>query len=272
MSAQPPSSSSGFVEVAWRERHDRIEYQLLGGARPDRPLLVFLHEGLGSVAMWKDFPQALCAALGWRGLVFSRWGYGRSSPRPPGQRWPLDFMHEQARDFLPAFFAALGLGAHERPWLFGHSDGGSIALIHAALFPDRVGGLIVVAPHLFVEPVGIESIRATRRAYVEADLRQRLAVYHDDPDSAFWGWCDAWLDPGFESGDIAPLLPRIACPVLAVQGEDDRYGTMAQIEAIARGVPQAQLLKLPGCGHSPHRDQPAVLIERAAEFVRRQVR
>lgn len=263
-------SAPRFVEVAWNGRRDRIEYQWLGAARADRPLLVFLHEGLGSLAMWKDFPGRLCDALGWRGLVFSRQGYGRSSPRLAHEHWPLDYLNRQARDFLPAFFTALGPDAiSARPWLFGHSDGGSIALIHAALFPDAVGGLIVAAPHLFVEEAGLKSIREARAAYLDSDLRARLAAYHDDPDSAFWGWNDAWLNPGFESGDIVPLLPRIRCPVLAVQGEQDQYGTMAQIDAIARGARQAELLKLDRCGHSPQRDRPEALIEAVRDFIAR---
>lgn len=265
---------SDFVRVDWNGRSDRIEYRCIGISdereRAGRPLIVFLHEGLGSVAMWKSFPQALCERLGSRGLVFSRWGYGRSTPRLPHERFSLDFMHEQARDFLPAFFSALKLKSEQqRLWLFGHSDGGSIALIHAALFPDSVAGLIVVAPHLFTEEAGLQSIRETRNAYLKTDLRARLAAYHDDPDSAFWGWNDVWLNSKFESGDIVPLLGSIRCPVLAVQGNDDHYGTMAQIDSIARHVPHAELLRLDGCGHSPHRDRPDALIDAVREFVLR---
>ena len=261
-------SAVAFVEVAWHGRCDRIEYTWTGSGRA-APLLVFLHEGLGSVAMWKDFPTRLCAALGWRGLVFSRVGYGRSTPREHDELWPVDFMHAQACDFLPALFAALGIGPQQRVWLFGHSDGGSIALIHAALHPESVAGLVVVAPHLFVEEVSIKRIRAARESYIATDLRERLAVYHDDPDSAFWGWNDVWLDPNFKSGEIVPLLPRIACPLLAVQGVNDPYGTMAQIDAIAQGVPQAERFKLPDCGHSPQRDQPEALVEEVVAFARR---
>ena len=265
---EPPPAA--FVQVEWAGRSDRIEYAWLGRDRSAAPLMVFLHEGLGSLSMWKDFPQRLCEACGLRGLVFSRSGYGRSTPREPGESWPVDFMHGQARDFLPALFAALGLAPHERRYLFGHSDGGSIALIHAARFPERVAGLIVVAPHLFIENVSIASIRQTREQYIASrELHDGLAKYHDDPESAFWGWNDVWLDPNFKSGDIVPLLPQIHCPVLAVQGEDDHYGTMAQIEAIAGGVPQAELARLANCGHSPHRDRPEALIARVVAFVDR---
>ncbi|CAG2130366.1 alpha/beta fold hydrolase [Cupriavidus plantarum] len=250
------------IEIAWvRPEHAH---------RPDRPLVVFLHEGLGSVSMWRDYPRMLCEAGDLRGLVLSRYGYGRSTPRPHDEKWGADFMHRQAREALPALFDALEIGPgrrHGKPWLLGHSDGGSIALIHAASFPDAVAGLIVLAPHTVVEDISVRSIAETRRAYLETDLRTRLARYHDDVDSAFWGWNDIWLDPAFRQWDLRPLLPAIACPVLAVQGEDDAYGTMAQIEGIHRYAPRASLLKLARCGHSPHRDQPARLTEAAVDFI-----
>jgi pimeloyl-ACP methyl ester carboxylesterase len=255
-----------FADIVVAGRPQRLEYAWVGAARADAPVIVFLHEGLGSLAMWKNFPQALCAAAGARGLVFSRCGYGRSTPRPAAEKWPVEFMHDQAEQVLPALFARVGL---DRPaWLYGHSDGGSIALLHAAAFPERVAGLVVVAPHVFVEDVSVASIEQARVAYAATDLRQRLARYHDDPDSAFGGWNDIWLDPAFRSWNIEDCLPRIHCPVLAVQGEDDEYGTMAQIDAIARRVPQARLLKLAGCGHSPHRDQPERMIAAVADFLR----
>jgi pimeloyl-ACP methyl ester carboxylesterase len=226
---------------------------------------VFLHEGLGSLAMWKDYPQALCAAANARGLVFSRPGYGRSTPRAPGERWPVDFMHRQAHELLPRLFAALGIGP--RPWLFGHSDGGSIALLYAAEHPERVAGVIAVAPHIFVEDVSLASIAAAREAYRATDLRARLARYHDDPDSAFFGWNDVWLDPAFRAWNIEDRLPLVRCPVLAVQGIDDEYGTMAQIDDLVRHVPQARSCKLADCGHSPHRDQPAALTAAVVAFM-----
>jgi pimeloyl-ACP methyl ester carboxylesterase len=228
------------------------------------PVIVFLHEGLGSTSMWRDFPARLSEAVGLRGLVYSRPGYGRSTPRRQDERWGVDFMHRQAQELLPALLDALGV---DRPCLlFGHSDGGSIALIHAASYPERVAGVIALAPHIFVEPVSLRSIEEARRAYLEAGLRERLARHHDDVDSAFWGWNDIWLDPDFESWNIEPLLPSIACPVLAIQGRDDEYGTMAQIHGIARAAPQTRLLELEQCGHSPHRDQPAAVIEAVRGF------
>lgn len=268
-----PQSATQFANVRWNDREDLIEYVWIAPQRRQQPLLVFLHEGLGSVAMWKEFPRALCEAAGCRGLVLSRWGYGQSSPRAGHERWPVDFMHRQARDFLPRFFEALDLDtAADPPWFYGHSDGGSIALIHAASRPDHVAGLIVVAPHTFVEDLTIASIEKAKDGYVTTDLRSKLARYHADPDSAFWGWNDAWLDPAFRRFDIRPLLNAIRCPVLAVQGRDDEYGTMAQIDAIALAVPQAELLKLDDCGHSPHRDQPAALMRQVSEFLWRHPR
>ncbi|MBX6319453.1 alpha/beta hydrolase [Pigmentiphaga sp.] len=259
-----------FADVSWDGKRHDIEYVFIAPQRTQQPLLVFLHEGLGSVAMWKDFPRTLCEAVGCRGLVLSRWGYGRSSPRPGHEKWPVDFMHRQARHFLPAFFEAIGHDTRaDPPWLYGHSDGGSIALMYAAAFPDRVGGLIVAAPHLFVESITLASIEQARDGYVTTDLRSKLARYHADPDSAFWGWNDVWLNPEFKRWNIKALLPDIRCPVLAVQGYDDEYGTMAQIDGIAEEVPHAELLKLEDCGHSPHRDQPAKLIEACVAFIRR---
>jgi pimeloyl-ACP methyl ester carboxylesterase len=246
----------------------RIEVATVGVDTPHAPRVVFLHEGLGSVAMWKDFPTRLCEAAGWRGLMYSRPGYGRSTPRAPHERWSTGFMHRQALEVLPAVLTACGVDAAvDPPWLFGHSDGGSIALIHAAAFPDRVAGGIVIAPHVFVEPISLESITAARAAYVEGGLRSRLARFHDDVDSAFFGWADAWLEPAFGDWSITSMLADIRCPVLAVQGHDDEYGTMAQIDAIVAAVPGARALALEHCGHSPHRDRPDTLIEAAAAFV-----
>ena len=180
----PPASGSARIE--WRGRPIDLEYRWVGDAASTRPVVVFLHEGLGSVSMWRDFPTRLCDEHGLRGLVFSRYGYGRSTRKPAGEAWPVDFMHEQARDVLPALFAALGI---ERPWLFGHSDGASIALLYASMHPTA--GLVVVAPHIFVEDASVASIEKAREAYATTDLRERLARHHDDPDSAFRGWNDA---------------------------------------------------------------------------------
>jgi pimeloyl-ACP methyl ester carboxylesterase len=251
-----PAAQFAAVEVGARAL--RIEYAWIDAPRGDAPLLVFLHEGLGSRAMWRDFPQRLCAAVGARGLVYSRPGYGRSTPRAPAERWPVTFMHREAHAVLPALLAALEVD--RPPWLFGHSDGGSIALLHAARFPDRVAGVVVLAPHLFVEDLSVAGIEDARAAYAATDLKQRLARYHDDPDSAFRGWNDIWLDPAFRTWNITGEIGAIRCPVLAIQGEDDQYGTMAQIDAIAANVAGTVLVRLAACGHSPHRDQPDAVI------------
>ncbi len=241
----------------------RVEHRLIDGPRA-APLLVFLHEGLGSLAMWKDFPDRLCAATGTRGLVYSRPGYGRSSPHD-GPLKP-DFMHRQAHDVLPALLDALRIDEPIVP--FGHSDGGSIALLFAARFPQRVRALVVMAPHIVVEPVSIESIAKAREAWAATDLRARLARYHDDPDGAFRGWNDIWLDPAFRDWSIEADLGAIAAPLLAIQGLDDEYGTLEQIRGIARRVPGTRLLELPACGHSPHRDQPEAVIEAVGSFLK----
>ena len=266
--------SSSFVEIEWRGKRVRIEHAFiaptLSHAQGERdsgaPLLVFLHEGLGSLAMWRDFPQALCDAAGVRGLVWSRPGYGRSTPRAPEEAWDLDFMHRQAHEVLPALLAALGVA--EPVWLLGHSDGGSIALLHAAKFSERTAGAIVLAPHILVEDLSVASIAKAKTAYETTDLKQRLAKYHDDPDSAFWGWNRIWLHPPFKQWSIEDEIASIAGPLLAVQGLDDEYGTLEQIRGIARRVPQAALLELPQCGHSPHKDQPQAVIEAVARFIR----
>ncbi len=259
-----------FVELPWSGRRVRIEVQRVEPAslRAEAPTLVFLHEGLGSVAMWRAFPQRLCDAVGARGIVYSRPGYGRSTPREHSERWGLDFMHRQAHELLPALLDELHVDRDVHPpWLIGHSDGGSIALLHAARFGQQVSGVVAMAPHLFVEDVSIASIQQARHHYERTDLRQRLARYHDDPDSAFWGWNDIWLHPPFAHWNIEAEITTITCPLLAMQGLDDEYGTLQQIRAIARSVPHAVLVELPSCGHSPHREQPPRVIDEVTHFI-----
>lgn len=252
------------VEISWRGRALKLETERVGDPASALPPVVFLHEGLGSVAMWKAFPHAFCAANELQGVVYSRPGYGRSTPKPADERWAPDFMHAQAFEVLPALLDRLGV---ERPWLFGHSDGGSIALLHASRFP--VAGVVAVAPHLFVEDVSIASIEQARIAFLHGDLRRGLAKYHGDPDSAFHGWNDTWLSPSFLSWNIEAEVARIACPVLAVQGENDEYGSLAQIRAVGRLVPNSELLVISDCGHSPHRDRPETLVREAGRYIRR---
>lgn len=261
------------VQIEWRGRCISIEHAWIHCDHTHAPLIVFLHEGLGSLSMWRDFPRQLCARAGARGLVYSRPGYGQSTPRPKDERWDIDFMHRQAHEVLPALFQALGVNPmHERPWLFGHSDGGSIALLYAAAShppAPTVAGIIVLAPHIVVEALSIASITQARQAYVDGDLRQRLAKHHADPDSAFGGWNDAWLSPAFRGWTIEQEIASIACPVLAIQGQEDKYGTLAQIDGIAERVAHTQRLMLSTCGHSPHRDQPDAVLDAASTFIRR---
>ncbi len=265
------SDSAAFADIDWAGRPVRIEYQWIERERVDAALIVFLHEGLGSLSAWRDFPRRLCDATGCRGLVYSRPGYGRSTPRATDEAWSLDFMHRQAHEVLPALLATLAVDTEVAPpWLFGHSDGASIALLYAARWPERIAGAIVLAPHIVVEDLSVASIAKAREVYLGSDLRARLGRYHDDPDSAFWGWNDVWLLPQFRHWSIENEIGAIRCPLLAVQGHDDEYGTLEQIHGIARRVPQAQLLELPDCAHSPQRDQPEPVIAASTSFMQQQ--
>jgi pimeloyl-ACP methyl ester carboxylesterase len=227
--------------------------------------IVFLHEGLGSVAMWRDWPAKVCAATGRAGLVYSRRGYGNSSAiadvRGAGRLAP-DYMHREALDVLPQLLAKLGI---ERPVLLGHSDGGSIALIHAA--HHAVGACIVMAPHVMVEEISVRSIAQAREAYETGELRERLRRYHADVDGAFWQWNDVWLSETFRAFDIRPDCRLIRSPVLAIQGIDDPYGTRRQIEEIAPTLGAFERHLLAQCGHSPHRDQPEETTQLIARFL-----
>jgi pimeloyl-ACP methyl ester carboxylesterase len=226
--------------------------------------IVFLHEGLGSVSMWRDWPQQVCEATGRAGFVYSRKGYGRSPATPDVRgtnRLKPDYMHGEALDVLPELLANLGI---RRPVLLGHSDGGTIALIHAAHFP--VQACIVMAPHVIVEDISVKSIEEAREAYGHTDLRTRLARYHDDVDTAFWQWNDIWLDPAFRGFDIRAECRRIQAPVLALQGEDDPYGTLRQVEEIVPAGPVRREV-ITQCGHSPHKDQPQVTRQLVAQFI-----
>jgi pimeloyl-ACP methyl ester carboxylesterase len=231
-----------------------------GGAAP----IVMLHEGLGSVAMWKDFPHRVAHAANRDVVVYSRVGYGRSSAAalPYGVR----YMHDEALVALPALLDALHV---ERPILLGHSDGASIALIHAGASGRPVRGLVLMAPHVMVEDVSIASIEAANVAWRTTDLRPRLARHHADVDAAFRGWNDIWLHPDFRAWNIEAETRQVRCPILAIQGEDDEYGTMAQIERIAALAPDVELVRLADCRHSPHRDQPEAVLEALVRFVDR---
>lgn len=227
--------------------------------------LVFLHEGLGSIRQWRDFPARVAQATGWRALVYDRYGYGQSDVLAEA-RVGTDFMHREALEALPALLRALQVA---NPVLVGHSDGASIALIYAGS-GQAARGLVVLAPHVFVEDISVRSIEAARRQFETTDLRERLGKYHRDPVKTFHLWNDVWLDPEFRKWNIESFLPGIRCPVLAIQGEADEYGTMAQVEAVRRQVRgPCELVKLADCGHSPHRDQPERTLAAIADFVAR---
>jgi len=226
--------------------------------------IVFLHEGLGSVAMWRDWPRQVCKATGRAGFVYSRRGYGKSQSiddvRGTGRLRP-DYMHREALNVLPELLEALDV---DEPVLLGHSDGGTIALIHAAHFTVRA--CIVMAPHVVVEDISVKSIEQARTAFEGSDLRSRLARYHDDVDVAFWQWNDIWLDPAFRAFDIRAECGRIQAPLLAIQGEDDAYGTLRQIEEIkTAGTIRREVIAK--CGHSPHKDQPEATLQLVANFL-----
>ena len=241
----------------------RIEYQWYRSAATACPQpIIMLHEGLGSVSLWRDFPQQLAQTCERDVLAYSRYGYGESDPLRE-KREPA-YMHDEALLALPELREKLGI---ENPILFGHSDGASIALIHAGAQRWPVAAAIVLAPHVFVEDVGLQMIAKSRESYSRTDLKDRLAKHHADPDSAFWGWNDIWLDPRFRTWNIEEYLPPIDCPVLAMQGFDDGYGTMAQIHRIVRAVELVEVRKIQACGHSPHRDQPEAVLEAVSAFL-----
>jgi pimeloyl-ACP methyl ester carboxylesterase len=232
----------------------RLEYRLVPAAAAGRPTLVFLHEGLGSMSLWRDFPDAVAAATGCAALVYSRAGYGRSSPVPLPR--PLTYMHDEGLEVLPRLLDAAGL---DDVILVGHSDGASIALVHAggADAGGRVRALVLEAPHVFCEELSVASIRQARDAFETGDLRARLARHHgENVDVAFWGWNRAWLHPDFTRWNIEAFLPAIRAPALVVQGQDDEYGTAAQVRAVEAGSGgPVQVVMLDACGHAPHRDQ-----------------
>ena len=240
----------------------RLEYLDLPGASPE---MLLLHEGLGSVSMWRDFPAALAAATGARVVAYSRAGFGRSSPRT--EPYGLRFMHEEAEALIPHVRRKLDLA---RPVLVGHSTGASMALLHAAFDADGVAGVVAMAPLIDVEASNVDSIAAAREQWRTSDWREKLARHHDDVDAVFSSWNDTWLNPAFRGWSIAADLARVRCPVLAILGETDPYSTPAQLAALsaAATLTTVQTLHLPGCGHSPHREAREAVLEAIANFTR----
>jgi pimeloyl-ACP methyl ester carboxylesterase len=255
-------SPSGFLRIGDSD----LEYRLIGPAPDQAPTIVMLHEGLGSAALWGDFPQALQAATGIGVFAYSRAGYGASSPAALPR--PLDYMNREALDVLPALLDAIGF---QRGLLLGHSDGASIAAIYAGGTLDhRVRGVVMIAPHFVVEDVSVASIAEIKRTYETTDLRARLSRWHRNVDNAFYGWNGAWLHPDFRRWDISEYLAYIRVPVAILQGEDDQYGTIRQIE-IAREECYCPLdvTVISGAGHSPHREVPELTLSVVAEFEKR---
>lgn len=255
--------SADYVEAGGA----RLEYRRIPATQAGLPPIVLLHEGLGSIAMWRGFPERVAQVTGAETIVYSRRGYGRSD-RLAGPR-TVDYMHVEGQTVLPELLQALGLA---RPILIGHSDGGSIALIHAGS-GHAVSGLILMAPHVFVEDITVESIAAAKETYRSTDLPQRLGRYHADADHAFWGWNDIWLLPAFRDWNIEAFVPKVAAPILVIQGADDEYGSPAQLEAIAReATAPCETVLLPQCRHSPHRDQSQRTLELVERFVNQAAR
>ena len=255
-------SDQGFLDIG----SQRLEYRMIGPRPEAAPTLVLLHEGLGCVGMWNEFPDKLQAATGAGVFVYSRMGYGRSSPAKLPRR--LDFMHEEARQTLPLILDAIGF---QRGLLVGHSDGASIAAIYGGSFQDhRVNGLVLMAPHFIVEDVTSASIQEFRKTYDTTELRQRLARYHDDVDATAHGWSDVWLKGDFRSWDLTEDLAHIRVPVLIIQGENDQYGTARQIEiAQEECYCPVEALMLPDTRHVPFREAPKATLDAVVEFTRR---
>ena len=247
------------ISIAGRQ----LEVLRLTGASAKRPTIVFLHEGLGSVSLWRDFPRRVVAATGCSALIYSRYGYGQSDVLNEPRK--SDYMHREALDVLPELLAKCEI---EKPILFGHSDGASIALIHAGAGHD-VAGVIVEAPHLFVEEISLKGAAQAALTYRTTDLPQKLARHHLDADKTFWGWHDIWTRMEFRDWTIEPYLASIRCPILAIQGEQDDYGSAAQIRAIAAACRDRTATHLlPECGHTPHRDQASHTLQLVSSFIK----
>jgi pimeloyl-ACP methyl ester carboxylesterase len=243
-----------------------LEGAMWGPAPEVAPTVVMLHEGLGALDLWRDFPARLAVAAGWGVFAWSRAGYGGSDPADLPR--PVDYMTREAVGVLPEVLAALGF---RRGILLGHSDGASIAAIHAGSIADfRVRGLVLIAPHFFTEPSGLAAIAEARREFETGGLRERMARWHDDAEATFRGWNDAWLNPAFHDWNIAEVIDYWRVPVLAIQGDADRYGTLAQLREMAtRSYCPVDVTILPGCGHAPHLERPDATLEAVTDYLRR---
>lgn len=254
-----PIAPSGFLTI----NNSNLEYRLLGPSPDQAPTLVLLHEGLGSVALWGDFPEKLQAATGLGVFVYSRAGYGASSPVKLPR--PLDYMQREALDVLPKLLDAIGF---QRGLIVGHSDGASIVAVYAGGVPDhRIDGLVLIAPHFMVEGMGLKAIAETRTAFATTNLREKLARWHKDVDNAFDGWSGAWLDPKFRTWDISDYLAYVRVPIAVIQGADDQYGTIRQVEiAQEECYCPVEVTIIAGVGHSPHREAPEATLNAISEL------
>jgi len=251
------------VRVRYRIDGHWLEAARIEARESTLPTIVLLHEALGSISHWKDFPSRLAEETGAGVFVYSRYGHGRSDALEEPRS--VSYMQHEAQVVLPEILQKAGL---ERPLLFGHSDGASIAILYAGMFPDSPAGIILEAPHVFVEDITVSGIAQARALYNETDLPSRLGRYHENVDTLFWGWNNVWLDPRFRAWNIESYLDSIRCPVLALQGDRDEYGSTGQIDAIQRRIPSASAVILENCGHAPHRDRPEAVLSTISRFLR----
>lgn len=256
-----------FVELQIDGHKVHLEYKRIPSPRQGAPLIVFLHEGLGSLSMWGDWPERLCCEANAAGLVFSRYGYGNSTPRT-SHPWPTDYLEHEAQVMLPALLEALGINPREEKLiLFGHSDGGSISLLYAAAYPDQASAVIAIAPHEFVEDVGRARIASLKSRFYESPLADILSAHHADPLGVFRGWSELWLSSRFRDWNIEERLARITSPLLVVQGAQDQYATLRQVHAVTHRVPHAASVILDNCRHIPHQEQPDKLLQHVCSFL-----
>lgn len=256
------------IDLYWNGKDKTLEYQWVGVKDPTAPIMVFLHEGLGSLTHWQHWPDQLCQHLGYRGLVYSRYAYGHSSARPADEIWQGDYLHIEAQQALPALLTALNV--QEPVTLFGHSDGATIALLYAAMPNNQAQQIIILAPHVYVERMTVDGVQQAIHWYETGDLKTRLKRYHADPDSAFWGWAGVWGSEYYlEHWNIEQDIASIQCPVLAIQGTDDEYASLNQLYDIKKQVPHTELCVLELCRHSPHIEMPERVTEAVSQFLKK---
>ncbi len=257
--SESESEQYGFLTAAGR----RLEFRWIEPTASDRPTLVFLHEGLGSIAQWKTFPDAVAAATGCGALIYSRYGFGQSDPLT--ELRDVDYLAHEALIALPAVLSARNI---VDPILIGHSDGATIALLYASDVRWSTRAIVIEAPHVFVEDVGLTGIERAREAYRAGDLRRKLGKYHRDVDAMFNGWADTWLHPEFRAWNMESRLPDVRCPVLLIQGTDDPYASTAQVDAITRQVRgPVDVMFLPECAHTPHVEREREVLEAMVRFI-----